>query len=468
LEFPEFERQFRAVIRNSMWSSLPLDVIYKMPVGTVLRFGYPQNNLVKPLPSTLQKDAKANGFGLVLVRRMAEGMFETRVMLGGQDTGAFNPEYEISFNSLPRPVEDLLEPVLDQPVLTAEEQAAMQKGASNPGGFGLDFSDFVKHDPIADLGKAMLPALGKRVGLDMAMALPDMSVFSLGVGGSGTPTVGAIMRRFSTTVDWAVRNGAVIGKLPTCEQFGGAQVKRDVLAKLLQSVRKQGVVDAASLARYAADQRPTASDSWADVMMLALAGPILDQSYVGDYPYNVRLYTALSKADWQLIETGQPFIADRLSPNARRALQSVLLQSRSRMAEDRNSPGVKDPAYWPSLNASDLIVTADLVESPVLIGWTSAVAEVSSAKECGQMYEMRRKHLSKEPLYQPATRKKLSLKVVCRGEELGIETGFSEVMPGSSPAVTYMNLPANLKAEFEEGQKMMRLRPTEGEPPPAR
>jgi hypothetical protein len=107
---------------------------------------------------------------------------------------------------------------------------------------------------------------------------------------------------------------------------------------------------------------------------------------------------------------------------------------------------------------------------PVLVGWTSAVAEVGDVDSSGSNYTMRRARLSKEPLYQPATRQKLKL-TIADALSHAVETGFSEIIltPGTKPVV-WPQLPSGMADAFKramlESARERAQPPPGGAPPP--
>jgi hypothetical protein len=464
-DLAEFERQYRAAAGSSALKELPIETIYQMPIGSNMRFGYPSNALVKPLPASLLRDARLRGHGLLILRRMAEGIFESRIELGGKDDGAFSDAGNIVFSSIPPAVSEVLKPMANRGLLSPEETGALLARVRSPIGT-IGFSDLAKNDPIGQYAAPLLPALGKKLDIDAAVILPDLSVFSLGNGPSQSFTVQSVVEGFCPVVDWTLADGALIGRMPSCERFGAAQSKREVLQKLLATLKNKGTLDAASLGSYVAAQRKTASDSWSDVMLLGLSGQVIDMTYLGDHPHNLRLYAALTKSDWKLIDLAQPFAMSALSPMASKAIVQVLLQSRSRLIPDKERPTALDPAFWPSLDPRFITIQAALKEEPVLIGWTESLPEVHTAGESGTSYEFKRKRLGSEPLYRPATRRKLAITITSPGAGASIETGFVEVEGDDHPPVTYDKLPEPFLSQFKDALARTRERGVIGQPPP--
>jgi hypothetical protein len=236
------------------------------------------------------------------------------------------------------------------------------------------------------------------------------------------------------------------------------------LAKFADAIKSGSVANVAILSDYVSNQRPASSNSWSDLMMLGLSSIVIDSDSIGDYPYNIRLYTRLDPEDWAKIRIGKPFAASEFSLPVREQLMDVLLQSRARDFARSQA----DPARWDTLDFSKLTVTASIVEKPVLIGYTMMGGEVEEVNQAATNYEMRRKDLGREPLYQPGTRRKLALKISSTGDEQTVTTSFSEVLPGKTKAVAWRELPTDMAAEFKKAyEDYQRLVNAEaGKPPP--
>jgi hypothetical protein len=335
---------------------------------------------------------------------------------------------------------------LKKRALSPDQVDQLQARIRDPEKSNLDWKDIARNDPVAAFSDATLKAVAAQVPSDMALVLPDFSLFAIMQAGDGNGTVDSVLSGYGMAVDWEVVDGALIGRMPVCERLMPAQVKRSVLAKLLGSMGAQGVATTNMLAQYIANQRPAASDSWCDAMMLVLAGKTLDQEFIGDYPHNIRLYTALSEPDWQLIRSGEAFPASRLTPRVQTALGSLLLQSRSRMNSEK-----PDPATWPTLDPNKVVIRAELIDEQVLIGFTGYGASVDKVESAALSYDMRKSELRREPLYQPAMRRKLKLSIFCVTNWANVETGFSEVVPDPKfKPVPWKDLPEEMAKKFRE------------------
>lgn len=443
----EFDRLFlKACGKDKFRASLPLKEMYRMPVGQIYRYGPQATETVRKLTTV--------GDG-ISVRRLAAGVFE----FAGND--------QISLEGLPEPVEKALGKDLDKLALDGETRAKIQRQVSDPDVAKLDFGDMDKKDPVATLSDPVLKPVANAVALDMAIALPDFTLFPVMMSGEGSGTVRAVLGSYTQLLDWAVVDGAVVGRLTMTERLYSTQTRRGVLKDLLKNAGVDGVPTVDSLGRYVANQRPGASDGWCDAGLLVLAGLVLDQQYVGHYPFNLRLYTRLTQQDWRVVRTGEPFLASALSPAAQKSLRDLLVQSRDALSSDK-----QDPGRWPSVRPNELVVTAELQENSVLIGWTSFSAEVYDPRMSAMQYEMRKKKLGREPLYRPAQQRLLKLKVAHVAQPgATIETGFAEVIPtAGQKAVVWDKLPKEMADTFrttlEEMRNATREQQLGGNPPP--
>jgi len=465
-EFGEFERQYQAACKGMAdHLALPLRDLFKMAPGQLVRYGYPSNALYRPLPQETQKAILASGkeSGFVLVHRQSEGHFDFRMNLPRTQTGAFYADGKIDFRLLPKSVEEALGEELARNAMSAEDQDALRKRETDPGGFKFDWSDLAKRDPVAAWCEPILTPLAKSITPDLALVLPDQSLMASGTSAAGPRTVRSILESFSQVLNWAVVEGAVVGRMPLSERVAPAQVRRDVMGRYLQRVGVAGVADVAVWSDYVSSQRPAASDTWSDAIMLVIAGNVLDDTFIGDYPYNLRLYTRLDRNDWALLRSGPPFLASAFSQDAREALRNLLLNPMTRL--ERNA---KDPASWITLDPKGLEVSATIVEEEVLIGWTGFSARVDRVSSSGMEYEGARAKLAREPLYQPAIRRKLTLQIRSVASREEVESGFTEVVPSASvKPTTWEKLPEAIAKVFREGlEEWRKLKNQRTGPPP--
>ena len=87
----------------------------------------------------------------------------------------------------------------------------------------------------------------------------------------------------------------------------------------------------------------------------------------------------------------------------------------------------------------------------MLIEITEPGGNISDAKNAGTLYDIHRKSLGHEPLYQPATQQTLELTISSPAPDESVKTGFSEVTPGKTKPVTWQNLSSDLAAQFKSG-----------------
>lgn len=443
----EFDRRFlKACGKDKVRAALPLKEMYRMPVGQVYRYGPVATDTVR----------KLDGIGeRITVRRLASGYFE------------FSGDDQMELQGLSDAVVKALGKDLDKPVVDGETRAEATRRMADPLVAKLDFRDFDRSDPVASLSEPVLRPVANAVPMDMAAALGDFSLFPLMTVAGGNGTVRQVLDAYSPLLDWVVQDGALVGRLTMTERLYPTQTRRGVLKELLRNAGTEGVPTVDALSRYVTAQRTGASDSWSDASLLVLGGLVLDQQYIGHYPFNMRLYTRLTQQDWRGLRTGETRLVSSLSPNAQRSLRDLLVLSR-----DSLSGRKQDPTYWPSLRPDQLTVTAKLEESNVLIGWTSLSAEVYDAKMSALQYDMRKKKLGREPLYRPAFQKVLKLTIGHVAlPEASLETGFSEVIPKpGTKAVVWEKLPKEIADEFGASLSEMRKARSEevrgGTPPP--
>ena len=454
-DYPEFERLYRQACNgNSILLQIPVRDLYNMEPGTIIRYATEPNPYTREMPAPLAKLLDGTKKSYCILREAA-GIFVHE---------SYGSEFQ--FSGLPPSVADLVGVDLQKEALSEDQRKALGKMGQDLSSLKIDWKHLETRDPIAALNEMILKPTSGAMSSDLVIALPDMSIFAVVTSGGGPTTIEAILGRYSSMDIWTVSDGAAVARLPACELSKPSQAKRSVLQRFLEDVNKQGVVGVEALSAYVANQRPGASDNWTDAMLLVLANVVIDEEYIGDYPFNMRLYSRFDKDDWAALRSRKPFAASLLSSGAQKELMDVLLQARSRLTE-----GVGDPAFWKTLDFSQLTVTASIEEAPVLIGFTLVGGEVRDVAGSGMQYESRRKSLGHEPLYQPAKRRKLVLKISSPSPEESITTGFSEVDPGDGKPVAWKDLPADMVAEFKKAMEdIRRARSNDGRgsPPPFR
>lgn len=456
----EFERQYKAAIKgHKYWMEIPILDLYRLAPGETIRYGPKPSQYVHALPPKLVtklKNHEVEG-DTFSGRRMTSGVFEF-----GQG--------QIEFTLLPEAVEKALGDDLTKNALTKEDREKLQNRMGDPGKLKLDLSDFSKHDPVADIASWVLAPAAEKTSKDLVAVIPDFSFFPVMGAANGPGTIQSILAQFSQVLDWKVVDDSIVGCLSPCEVKNLSQSRRSVLGKFVAALGKS-FVNIDTFGAYVASQRPAASNSWCDAMLLVMSGVLVDEEYIGDYPYNVRLYSKLNGNDWALLRSGQPFQASSFSAPVKSALQELLLQSRNAQMGDH-----ADPGFWPTIAPQDLVVSAKIVDEPVLIGWIRFPPEVGSVRQLASSYEWMRPRLESEPLFQPGTRRKLEMKVTLLrravdGSVEEVTTGFSDVIPDpkAKPCV-WTSLPESTVKEFreayEEAQKNRQNRGGDGDPPP--
>ncbi|RYG44422.1 hypothetical protein EON79_14930, partial [bacterium] len=402
--FEAFARQWKkATATRPTFAALSARDAYEMKAGEIVRFGLPTGPFVRPLPEGLRREVEKGGppVGGVYLRRLANGSFETRNDFPGQHTGTFSEDSQIGFRDLPPEMAEALGDAGQKPALSAEEQAAVEALIGDMTAKKPD-PMMIRFDPLARFVDPYLDPVAKTVTQDMVVALPDFTLMALITG--GVTTVRSALTALAMVDDWTVKEGAFVGRLPVSERRNRSQTRRSILSGFLRRTGNVGISGPAAMAQYLAGQRPQASESWVDVLMLGLSGVAFDQSYAGDYPFNLRLGAALSEDDWAKLRTGEPFEAEALSPNARRALTTLLVQSRQRMSSEG-----ADPVRWPDFPNAPLMLSAKVTDEDVLMGIQGGMSNVMTIENAGFDYRTGKKALGSEPLYRPGRRRTLVL-----------------------------------------------------------
>ncbi len=448
--YAEFDRLYKEATKNRHdIFSLPTHDLYALAPGRSLRYGVNPTPFVSPLPANADK-ASGDSRQTCLVRRMAPGVFEI---------DSISSQVELS--GLPSEISNLLKSDLPKQAWTAEQKTELGKIFNNPQSLSAAWKEPEVRDPMGTVMGRYLEPIAKLVGTDLVVALPDISVFAVLEAGGGKGTIEDALAKFSMCDSWTVSDGAAVARLSECEALNPSQAKRTVLAKYLRSTSSGGVAGISTLSDYVDNQRPGSSETWTDAMLLAMAGAVLDQEFVGDYPFNVRLYTKFNSDDWSHIKSGRPFTASALSALAQADLLDLLLHSRSRLEKSK-----QDPGFWQTLDFTKLTITATLEEKPVLIGFTMVGGEVYDVQQSAWNHDMRKKSLGHEPLYQPGMRQKLLLTIASPTNGEMVTTGFSEVKPGDSKPVVWSALPGQMAAEFKKALASRREPAFGGSQPP--
>ena len=430
--FEDFKKSLlNANKSEKLLSEVSAQDLYELPPGNILRYGYAPSEYVKQAPESLLKSL-GKDFQTIRIRRMAPGVFE------------FAGMNQVTFAGLPSDVSKLLGASIDSMPMKPSDLVALGKLMSDPREVRKEWKIGSSRDPITTIQQVFLTPIASAFPVDIVMALPDFSLFALLEPSTKLPKAGEILGKYAVSINWKVVDGAVVGQLPPSEFRYPTQASRDVLRRFLADENEKGISNINTLSQYVLAQQPTASNCWLDVMLLVLSGKIIDQEFIGDYPYNIRLYGKLDQDDWKRIRSGKSFSAGEFSLPVRKELTELLIHARSRLSENGPAGVVqKDPAIWKSLDPSQIFITPNLEESQVLIGYTMPGGEIKSAHESGLNYEMRRQHSASEPTYQPAQKRNLKLRIYSgfQGEE--VQTGFSEVTPDQGKPVGWTQLPGS-------------------------
>ncbi|GEM_PF-1284731 len=445
----EFTRGWKAATATRPnLAALPVEDVYAMRAGEILRYGLPAGPYVKPLPETLRKKAEAGAAPTaeVYVRRFANGSFETKVNVPDEQKGAFAGDSDVGFKALPPEVTAALGDESEKTVLSADATAAIQKLMANPSR-KTDPATIVRTDPLERFVTPVLKPLAAALKEDLVVALPDFALMTLVQ--SPKPTVGGILSAFSLCDDWTLADGALVGRLPVSERRNRAQTRRSALSNFMRRSQDVGVPSSSAVAEYLSGQRPPASESWSDVMLLVTSGLVLDQTNMGDYPFNLRLETALTPDDWARLRTGGTFPVGTLSSGARRALMALLVQSRDRMNSEH-----RDPVRWKGFPNAPLSIAAKVEEEDVVLGLQGGITNVMKIDLAGYGYRRAKEDLGAEPLYRPGRRRALTLTIAAPGADESIETGFADVdVAKDAKSVPWTGLPPEMRKAFDEAVK---------------
>jgi hypothetical protein len=457
-DFPEFDRQLKLAFAGKPYDGLPSRDLYRMAPGAIQRFGSQPTELISELPNQMQGSAGAKV--IWRVHRMLYGVFELSSSGTTKDVLPFGNDSQAQFDSLPPEVESLLGADLGNLVKTDANLQKIMADLGSPANHGTSF------DPIKTLSAATLQKLGQAVNKDLVIALPDSSLFAMifDPHQSDKGTVKELLARLCLADNWTVVDGAAVAQLPATEARTRGQARRDILNGYIVAHQADNFIDMDSLSKYVDSQRPIASDTWMDVMLLSISHVGVPEDFIGDYPYNVRLYGCLTNDDWAVLRSGRATRLSALSGPAQDQLEALLVQSRSRM-----DPKTPDPAFWPSLAPDALVLSAKIEEEPVIVSWITGGAEAGSVTNAAWQYDHVKQDEHKEPLYQMAKRQKLKINIASANGQ-SVDTGFSNVIltRGEKP-VAWKDLPPSVAAQFKTALTdvaAQRHPPTQGTPPP--
>ncbi len=457
-DLPEFERQLHLVLAGKPYEGLGSNDLFRMTPGSILRYGATPTSVVLPIPKAM-KQSGGTSTAVWRVHRLAYGIYEVASSGLEKNVGVFDKDGSVNFDSLPIPVVALLGPSAESIVPEGRTLNEVLSGKATKDTVGSS-------DIIAKLVTASIQGIGTVSTCDIAIAVPDASLFATisDAQSKTSRTLKNVLAKFSLADEWTVADGAAVARLTATEAADRGQVRRHVFRKYVQAAQAKSIVGMNELTAFVNDQRLIASETWVDAMMLSISNFGIADDYIGDYPYNVRLYGSLTSSDWALLQSGKAFPISALSGSAQGQVEPLLIQSRSRM-EGQGS----DPALWLSLAPSDLIGKATVLDEPVVVCWIPGGAQIRTPESAGMQHDSFSKSLKQELLYQPARRQKVKLVIRCSTGE-SVETGFSNVIlkPSDAP-VSWQNLPPALAAEFKKGRD--RMKPVDqsrknGTPPP--
>jgi hypothetical protein len=458
--YEEFVKQFKEATKDKpLFASIPPEDLFKLVPGDVLRYANLSGGAIKPLTAQMAKAFKPRFEGQdevphIKLRRVAPGIFES--YLG---------EPGIEFITLPAEIKPFLGASASKVAVNAEDSAKINGLLHDPKVGQRDMKDLAKRDPVATFSDLPLTRAANAIDKDLVMALPDSTLFSQYVAQTGGRTVEAVLGPYSMALGWVVEDGALIGRLSTSELLNATQAKRSVVARLVERLGEGSVANIAVLGDYVNAQRPVCSNAWTDVLLLVLAGIAVDQEYLADYPFNIRLHASFDPNDWKYLQSGEPFSAGRLSQGAQRSLRALLLLSRR--CQERDKP---DPAFWPTVAPSELMMRAELTEEQVLVHTDTIGGAIDTVEQSAANYEMRKKEINREPIYQVAKRTKIKLSVHRLGASEPsetIETGFSEVTPDKNiKPCHWTKLPPDMMKVFQSSLKRFAPPDSNGVPPP--
>lgn len=447
----EFARGWKATVDpKSPLAALPPETIYAMRAGSILRFGLPEGRYVLPLPPALKArvEASEERKGYVYLSRWANGYFQRSLALPDDGQGPFSSGSEVTFRTLPPAVLAALGDEAKNPALTPEDATGLEKIMSDPMGRKIDPKTIERKDPLTGFVDPLLGPVSRAMKRDLVMALPDLSLMAI-MTRKGTTVEGGLAG-FGAVDDLTVVDGAIVGRLPVSERRYRTQTRRVVLGKFVQETSEAGVPSPVALAGYLAAQNPGASECWSDVMMLVMSGVAIDQTHIGDFPWNLRFAGSLTDRDWARLKAGGTLTMGDLNSAARSALVDLMVNARERM--DSKQP---DPATWPEFPNARLALSAKVEDEAVVVGGRSGTYDVMDIPDAAFNYDRQKSASGGEPLFRPGHRRKLTLTIFRVGTEEKIETGFGEttLVPGTG-AVAWRALPPEMAKAFEKGLKM--------------
>ena len=446
-DFEGFQRQYKQAFSGKAANGLPVRELYEMKPGTILRFGVKPGPHVRPLPASMQKSRFATPKLMWRVRRLAYGVFDHIRSGWANSSDMFTASGQTQFAALPPTVESLLKSDL-----------------AKPGPNWLP-DHFPSGDPISSWANPALKPVAAVVGSDFVIALPDSTwyCFRFDTTRKPTQTVRDALGLFSNSDEWITDGEAAIACLTPMEAKLRTQTYRKVFEQFVDFGRHHFMVSLPDVAFYLAKQRAMASDAGSDAAINAAScRVVMSEAYGSDFPYNVRLFASLSKADWEKLKSKKGFPLSALSKAVISQIETILLQSMARIYPSDPSTlerGIGDPGTWPSLEASNLSVRAVVEEVPVLLTWTGDFSQVETAELAGAAYKVRVNTHQGDIRYQTATN--LSVKItISNGKGDSVETGFTTTLfDHQAKPIEWKDLPAPMVTAFKKGLAAAAARP---------
>ncbi len=449
---------------NQVLKLIPTGDLYNLAPGRTLRYSLNGGYASLKAPASIAALATPeNPEPRVAIRRMTYNLFETRVSVGKYKFSAFSDGSQQMMTGCSDDVLQKLGADADKLAYTEQDKKRAREFIENPVSLGPDGGDVSKTDPTAVVIDIVMKPVAKAISTDLVMACPDSGWFALvNENDLLKRKVCDTLKSTGGSVRWNYDDGALVGSLLVRERFTKSQVNRNQIQRLINAKKTDGVIDMQTTSSYIAGQAVAASDSWMDAMMLIVSKITLDQSFVGDYPFNFRLYSSLTNSDWALINSEKPFSVSMLSPGAFNTLSTLLLNTRSSMEDT-----TPDPGFWNRLLPGDLTMQAQLSTENVLVNKSNLSNSVTPVRLAAYEYSRYKQETGKEPTYRVGTRKMITLLISREGsQEEPIKTGFTQVeLVGSSKEVPYTELPADILKEFQEALKRKATPPDMGAAP---
>ena len=448
-----FAARYRAATEGKgALAELPPGEIEAMRVGTILCFGPSEGAYVRPLPAAARAKAgvRTEDETWVYLMRVTYGRFIASVVRADGDDRSLVKDEMITFRDPNPAVAALLGDARVKPVYTAGELAERQRrlGLGEP--LKIDWKRVDAVDPLAAMADPWLRPVAAAVGVDLAVALPDLCL--LGIGGKEPETLGEVFERVGQADDLSVEDGAVVGRLTLSERRYPTQARREAVADYVLRARATGTFGATAMGAYLAAQPSGASEARTDLAWLALSGAMPREFSTGDYPYNVRLMNALTEPNWRLLRTGKGVRMADVTPEGRAAMVDLLANSYGRMTGETS-----DPVTWKGFAEGRLTLAGKIMDYKAVFGDGPNGVRGMGANEAGYLYDAWKSASGKEPLYRSGGNRELWLTISPDDPNEGVETRLADLtVAPDAKAVPWGELPSQTKQGFEIGLKQRR------------